>query len=338
MHPGSRFESPIPRPPDVASGGDDFRTFLRPAILFTAVGFLLYLGLYVGSEAIAREHAERNRFHVVHSAPHDHYDAVILGASRSAVFDYRDMNSRLETLAGASVMNLSTVGGGVLPNRVLLDYFLSSRTTDQVIYFVDSFAFYSEDWNEERLRDTSLFRKAPLDPSLARLLLGRPETRLSGLEYLTGFHKVNNPERFEPDLFQAEGAAFERIYRPVPQIDRQRIAFLYPDDVASASPVLERYLGELEEMMRMVAERGMSFVIVRAPLPERFLEMLEGEEDFSMRLQEVADRNGVAVHDFTRTSNDPDYFYDSDHLNETGVTVFFQEYFGDVIAAGGEAR
>jgi hypothetical protein len=99
----------------------ELRKFLRYAVPFALIGLMLYAGLYVASEALVYRHARRNRFFIVRTAPQARYDAVILGASHAAVFDYRDMNARLEAMTGSTIMNLAVVGGGVAVNRLLLD-------------------------------------------------------------------------------------------------------------------------------------------------------------------------------------------------------------------------
>ena len=112
---------------------------------------------------------------MVKTAPRVDFDYVILGASHSAVFDYRDLNARLEEMTGSTILNLSIVGAGVTVNRLLLDYFLVAHRTRSLVYVLDSFAFYSREWNEERLADARLFHRAPFDPALARLLVGARE-------------------------------------------------------------------------------------------------------------------------------------------------------------------
>ncbi len=326
----------LPDPPPIPSGdhppdGGEVRSFLKQAVGFTLVGLAIYLALYAGSEAIARAHAERNRFHVVHTAPHARYDAVILGASRAAVFDYRDMSHRLEELSGLRVLNLATVGGGVTVNRFLLDYFLESRETGSVVYFMDSFAFYSPEWNEERLSDPGLYRRAPLDPLLVRRLLGTAGVRRTGLEYLSGFQKVNNPDRFEPDLFAAEGSAFERSYRPVPQIDRQRMEFLYPGETGIEALQALGYLEAFEAWISELRDRGVRVILVRPPLPDRILAMLPDEAAFEGEVRAMATRVGVEYHDLTGFVNDPEYFYDSDHLNRDGVLRFMEEHLVPIL-------
>ena len=74
---------------------------------FLLIGLVLYGLLYLASEQLVYRYGHRNRFYMVSTAKSARYDYVILGASHAAVFDYDDMNSRLEKLVGGTVMNLS---------------------------------------------------------------------------------------------------------------------------------------------------------------------------------------------------------------------------------------
>ncbi|MGE0703568.1 MAG: hypothetical protein AB7F99_12640 [Vicinamibacterales bacterium] len=303
--------------------------FLRRAARFTAIGLVLYAGLYAAAEGLVYRHADRNRFFAVRTAPRVPFDAVILGASHAAVFDYRDMNAQLEKLAGARIMNLAEVGSGIAMNRLLLDYFLEHHSTNAVVYILDSFAFYSAEWNEVRLRDSSLFLRAPFDPALARLLLSAPASRSTGLDYVSGFSKINNPDRFEPDLFPDEGARFDRAYRPIAQIDRQRLAYLYPENPDPS--MVDRYAADFEALAREVRERGMRFLVIRPPIPARVREQLPDEDRFDAALRTRLEPYGVEWHDFSQVANDEALFYDTDHLNREGVMNFCTSYLAPVL-------
>ena len=312
------------------------RSFLRQAGLFVLVGLILYLGVYLVSEWLVYSTAQRNRFFTVKAAPDIEYDHVILGASHAAVFDYRDMNNRLEELTNAEILNLATEGSGVTVNRILLEYFYASgHETDTVVYVADSFAFYSPDWNEVRLQDTELYARAPFDLTLARILLTDPAGRPVLLDYLTGFSKINNGERFEPDLFDAEGARFDRTYRPIAQIDRQRMAFLYPDNTNASTLATSPYLQEFETLIGYVQAQGDRFIIIRPPMPERIYNMIPNEQVFDQTINELANRHGVDVYDFTSVNNAPEYFYDSDHLNQEGALRFFEDHLKEVLMVEG---
>ena len=311
------------------------RRFVRAAVRFILIGLVLYAGLYAASERLVVRHATRNRFFTIKTAPYTDYDHVILGSSHAAVFDYRDMNARLEALTGTTILNLAVPGAGIAVNRLLLDYFLAEHRTASVVYVLDSFGFYSRAWNEDRLQDAGLFVRAPFDPALARLLLARPATWSAWIDYVTGFSKINNPDRFVPDLFEAEATRFDRTYRPVAQIDRQRIEYLYPGPTNEAALRGSPYLAAFEELVQFLQARDIGVIVVRPPLPTRFYDMLPNEPVFDATLETLSRRYGAAYHDFSSVNNDESLFFDSDHLNEAGVLRFFDEHLRQVLMGGG---
>ncbi len=300
------------------------RRFMAAAAVFVLIGALLYSGVWIATDRLVYQYAQRNRFYQIRVASQPRYDHVILGASHAAALDYQDMTPTLERMAGAHVMNLSTVGGGVTVNRIVLEYFLERRQAGHLVYVVDSFAFYSRQWNEDRVKDAKLFARAPFDAALARVLFRHAGTRMVGLDYVLGFSKINNRDRFAPDTHADEGTRFTRTYRPVAQIDEQRFAYLYPSVIDPG--VVAKYLAELEELLRFAASRGLRVTVIKPPLPERVYDRLPDEAAFDARLREALARNTVAFRDFSQVSNDPAFFYDTDHLNRTGVLAFFETH------------
>ena len=315
------------------------RGFVRRVVLFVLIGLVLYGGLYVATEQMVARHAQRNRFFSVKmAAPDTHYDHVILGASHAAVFDYREMNARLAAMTGSQILNLAVEGGGVTVNRFLLDYFLTEHRTSSVIYILDSFVFYSREWNEDRLQDAGLFMRAPWDPQLAAQLLRHPATRILAADYISGFSKINNPDRFAPDVFENEGGRFDRTYRPVPQIDRQRIAYLYPDDVDQSDVLGSPYFDEFETLIEDMQARDISVTVVRPPIPSRIYDMIPGERQFDATLASMLAGHDVAFHDLSAVNNDEPLFFDSDHLNQEGVLSFFEDHLAGVLLSATEGR
>ena len=307
------------------------RAFLRGAGAFVAIGLVLYVGLYVAAEWLVYRHAEANRFFKVRTAPPVEYGHVILGASHAAVFDFDDMNRRLEEMAGTRILNLAVVGCGVAVNRLLLDYFLAAHRTGAVVYVVDSFAFYSPEWNERRLEDARLFQRAPFDPVLARLLVRSKAPWPVALDYVTGFSKINNPGRFSEDR-PAEAARFDRRYRAVEQIDRQRIEYLYPAGMGDqAQRNLQRYLAEFESLVAGVRSRGLRVVLIRPPLPPRTRALMPDESAFDAALTALAGRTGAELHDLSAAIEDPAMYFDSDHLNRTGVGQLFDQRLAPIL-------
>jgi hypothetical protein len=305
-----------------AARRSDARVFVRRAALFTLGAIALYAATYALAETLVFRYGHRNRFYAVRSAPPADYRFVVLGASHAAVFDYRDMNARLEALTGARIMNLSVVGGGVTVNRLLLEYFLTRHRTSAVVYVVDSFAFYSPDWNERRLQDSRLFVRAPLDLALIPLLWKSGAPLSVALDYASGFSKINNPDRFAPDVSADEGPRFDRRYRPVAQVDEQRLDYLYPPHVDATT--FQKYLDQFDALVAHAQARGIDVLAVKPPIPERVRRRLPNEPQFDAAVGTVLGRRGVELDDFSRAVTDERLFQDTDHLNRDGVIEFYQ--------------
>jgi hypothetical protein len=299
--------------------------------LFVAIGLMLYLGLYAWSERLVRENGGANRLYQIATALQSHYDTVILGASHAMPLGYDGMTETLEAESGTSIMNLSIEGGGIVPARFLLDYFLSGHSADQVIVFLDSFAFYSRQWNEDRLKDADLFRRAPLDPTLVAAMLRHAPARGLLPAYLSGFHKINDEERLVVDVPDGE-AKFDRVYRPIPQVDRQRIAYLFPPEIDRE--LFRRYLDELAALVDEAEAAGAAVVLVKPPTPERYRENLPEEAAFDAAIAQMAEERGLMLHDLSRTVLGDEFYYDTDHLNREGVDRFVEQDFLEILQGG----
>lgn len=309
----------------------ELRWFLTKGAVFAVIGLALYAGVYGYSERLVHRYAQTNKFFLVQHTPPTSYDYVIVGASHAAALGYQDMTHRLEAMTGTRIQNLALVGGGVRVSRLIYEYFLTRHRAGTLVYVIDSFAFYSRTWNEERLQDTRLFLRAPFDLALARLLLGSPDTRAIGFDYLVGFSKINNKDRFSADATPEETTRFNRAYRPVKQIDDQRLDYLYPKQTGEET--ITKYLREFEDLLEDAKVRGMRVIVVKPPIPERIAVRIPGEMAFDNRLRQILDRVGAPFHDFTHVGNDDKLFYDTDHLNRDGVLAFFETSLAPVLAA-----
>ena len=334
QQPGTKQDQfgPVTRAPstDKTRQAATTRSFVRQSFWFVLIGILIYAGVYAVAEWHLYNYTVRNRFFLVKTASLPRYDYVILGASRAAVFDYEDMNSRLEAMTSANILNLSTLGGGITVNQLLLDYFLVNHETDHVLYFLDSFAFYSPEWNEERVTDVSLYARAPFDPALFRQLLEAPSTRSIASGYLSGFYKMNRPDWLALDISEEEATRFDRTYRPIAQIDQQRMSYLYPD--GTDPQTFQRYLADFDAMLQELNAQNIHVIIVKPPLPENIYAMLPAEEAFDAAIQEILLRYPtVEFHDFSLVDNDRQFFFNSDHLNRTGVMNFYEQHLSPML-------
>lgn len=296
----------------------------KSAFLFIAIGLALYAAVYFAAEQLMYRTGRSNPFFKIATTQQSGYDWVILGASHAMPLDFADFNARMQDDTGLRILNLASPGTGPLYNRFVLEHFLRAHRTKNVLYVVDSFAFYSRSWNEERFADAKLLRRTPLEPATAALFFDY--VRHEGvapralLDYVAGFSKINNRERFARDVW--EGAAqFERVYRPSASAVKKRMAYLYPDKTAAAA--LERYLAALSTIIATARRSGANVVIIKMPTPSQYRSQLPDEATFDSALSRLLAAEQVQSHDFSQSIDEPQFYFDSDHLNRDGLRKFY---------------
>ncbi len=229
----------------------------------------------------------------------------LLGPSHGMPFDYRDMNERLEEITNTKIINLSTPGGGILPMRFIIEYFMESHNTKNVLYILDSFVFYSKAWNEERFNDIKIYKRTPLDPILLKMLLSYTianEINFTAfLDYISGFSKINNQDRFKPDI-RADERKFGRKYRFLKSRHKKRIDYLYPEKEVDKE-VFEKYLGIFADLIKFLKSRDIGLVVLKTPMPTHIYEMIPRENEFNKKIQEVLREEEVPFYDFSLKNN-----------------------------------
>lgn len=306
------------------------------ASLFIAIGLVLYGALAAGCEWLVYRNGHSNALYKVATAPPQPYDWVILGASHAMPLDFGDANAAMENATGRRIINLASAGTGPLYNRFVLEAFLAKHDVRHVLYVIDSFAFRSRAWNEDRFSDAKMVRGTPLKQKTAALWLRyvRDEQvpAASLLDYLTSFSKVNNRDRFQRDAWEGE-AQFNQVYRPSAAAVRKRIAYLYPDPPQPAP--LARYLDEFAALVDVARRHGAQIVALRLPALTAFRQQLPGEAAFNQALASVLTKTDVQLIDLSAALDEPRFYFDTDHLNRAGVTELFNRHLKALLMADG---
>jgi len=309
----------------------------RPsASLFIAIGLVLYGALAAGCEWLVYRNGHSNALYKVATAPAQAYDWVILGASHAMPLDFGDANAAMQSATGMRIINLASAGTGPLYNRFVLDAFLAKHDARHVLYVIDSFAFRSRAWNEDRFSDAKMIRGTPLKQKTAALWLRYvrddqvPPASL--LDYLTSFSKVNNRDRFQRDAWEGE-AQFNQVYRPSAAAVRKRIAYLYPDP--PRPDALARYLDEFAALVDVARRHGARVVALRLPALAAFRQQLPDEAAFNQALATVLTQTYVALIDLSTALDEPRFYFDTDHLNRAGVTELFNRHLKALLMGGG---
>lgn len=310
---------------------------VRPALWFIAIGMMLYGALYAGSEALLWQHGRSNPLFKLAQLREPQVDWVVLGASHAMPLDFGDFNATaIERPSGRRVVQLAGPGTGPLYNRFVLDTFVRQHRARHLLYVVDAFAFYSRSWNEDRFSDAKLLCRTPWSAAtaatLARYVRDEGIDPKAWLDYASGFSKINNRERFQTDAWEGE-AQFERAARFSASAAKKRIAYLYPDGTADAA--LQRYLGAFDRLLATARAHGMTVTIVAMPLPRGFRGLLPDEAAFRAALAGVAARHQAEVADFSATLDDQALYFDTDHLNRSGLSRFVEASLLPLIATRG---
>lgn len=310
------------------------KTLGRSALLFVAIGLLLYAGVYYGAERLLYRTGDSNPFFKIATAGDRSYDWVILGASHAMPLDFEDFNAFMERETGLRILNLATPGTGPLYNRFVLQHFLRRHRTANLLYVLDSFAFYSRTWNEDRFADAKLLRRTPFEPAVARRLLDysmhERVNALAVLDYVTGFSKINNRERFQRDIWEGE-AKFDRVYRPSAAADRKRIAYLHPAPAPDPA-IFSRYLQAFATLIASSRWEGVRVIVIKTPVPARFHGQLPDEAMFDDAIRRLLAPGQVPFHDFSLTMDEPRFYFDTDHLNRAGLTAFFARHLKAILS------
>lgn len=297
---------------------------VKSALLFIAIGLAIYAGVYYAAERLMVRTGHSNPFFKIATMQESTVDWVILGASHAMPLDFADFNAYMQHETGLRILNLAAQGTGPLYNRFVLEHYLRAHRARNVLYVVDAFTFYSRTWNEERFADAKLLRRTPFEPAIARRLWDyawdEGVDARAVLDYVTGFSKINNRERFERDLWEGE-AQFNRVYPPSASAVKKRIDYLYPDKTPPAA--LARYLEALSSLIALARREGAGVVVVKMPLPPQYRSRLPDEAAFDDAISRLLAARDLPFHDLSQTLGEPRFYFDTDHLNRTGVTEFF---------------
>lgn len=303
------------------------KRFWRSAAVFVAIGLAIYAGIYWVADRLVYATGRSNPLFKIETATRAEYDWVILDASHAMTLDFADFQARMERDTGLSILNLASPGSGPLYNLFVLEHFLRRHRAKHLLYVVDSFAFRSAEWNEDRFVDAKLLRRTPFEWTIARSLFqySRHEgvTPLAVLDYVSGFSKINNRERFQRDQWEGE-AQFDRFYPPSPSMLKKRIDYLYPP---LASPeVQSRYVAKLADLVALAQGHGMDVVLIEMPLPAQFRSARPDDPAFAAAIAGLVSGRGLAFDDFSTALPESRYYFDTDHLNRAGVTEFFERH------------
>jgi len=312
---------------------------VKSAALFVVIGLVLYAALFYATDRLVYRTGRSNPLYKIAVVDRKSFDWVILGASHAMPLDFADFESFMEKEAGLHILNLASPGTGPLYNRFVFEQFLARHRTRNLLYVVDSFAFYLPAWNEDRFTDAKLLGRTPFETTTARRLfsysLNQGVDFRAPLDFVTGFSRINNRERFERDIWEGE-KQFDRVFRPSPSMTKSRITYLYPKPPTPAG--LAHYLEVFDGLVALAQQHGIRVVAIKVPVPPDFRSQIPNEAEFDAAIGQLLSKRQVEFSDFSGSMAEPRFYFDTDHLNRSGVTELFEKQLKPILISSTASR
>ena len=159
-----------------------------------------------------------NPFFKIATVQDEPVDWVILGASHAMPLDFADFNAQMESETRLRILNLAAPGAGPLYNRFVLRALPARASHAQPALCRGFIRVLLAHLERGSLRRRQAAQAHAVRPGHRPAPLGLRPPRRRGcpralLDYVSGFSKINNRERFQRDVWEGE-AQFERVYRP----------------------------------------------------------------------------------------------------------------------------
>lgn len=299
--------------------------------LFLLLGGVFYTGLFFWSDRMLRTGAAQSPFLAVTTAPTE-VDWLILGASHAVPLETADVPDLIAARTGKTTEVLAAPGIGPFVLRMIAERWFIDHRSRAVLILIDDFGFADRRWNEDRLAEDDLLPKIPADARTARVLFGAVARGLpwqSWLAQVTGFARINDRRRFAAPTWTVADR-FDHASRPSVAAIPSRLAFLYPAEGEGRS--IDAGLADLEAMVLLAHGQGARVVLLRPPLPDPFRAALPEVPGLAPALDALARRLDLPIIDHSALIPDPRHYFDTDHLNRSGVMLWLDNGLGELLA------
>ena len=240
-----------------------------------------------------------------HKAP----DILFIGSSHT----YRGIDTRIFARAGVSAFNLGSSAQTPMQTELLLGKYLDEIAPKSVVFEVYPVLFQND--GVESTAD--LISNDHIDAGLCRLAIESGNIKLINTlvygiyqEYVCKIRtKTRQKDTIGDDLYVSGG-----------YVEKMGHTSFFADDLVEPVSVTidPRQLTAFSNCVRMVNDRQLPYIIIKAPLPQSTNANLVGLKEFGEAMCSFGtylDFNDLMVLDDT-------CFFDSHHLTESGVELF----------------
>lgn len=301
---------------------------------FVALAALFYSGLFVWSDRVLEAQGDRNPFfRIAQAGPQT--DWIVLGASHALPLGFDGVPSMVRDASGSETLTLAVAGGGPTVSRLVAERYFADHEANGVLVVLDSFAFLDPKWNEARIGDADVLPKIPADLRTLDVLTraiprGLPVQTV--LAYATGFARINDRTRFDADRWDAM-SRFDSAPRPSDAADAARIAYLFPGPPSRTA--VDRSMADIEAIIGLARSHGARIALVYPPIPARFRSRMPDLPEIESRIAAMAARLDASLIDHRPLIPEPRFYFDTDHLNRTGIELWLAAGLGEIFRGDG---
>lgn len=234
-------------------------------------------------------------------------DLLFLGSSHA----YRSFDNRIFSACGYSTFNLGTSSQTPIQTEVLLKRYLDNLDPRIVIYEVFPFTFCA-DGVESSLLLISSDRNDFLSLKLA-FYQGSPSV-LNTLIYSVCKEILQGDSRIP-----APRTGKEDEYIPGGFVESKRTTYLPKKHPRSRWELNEMQLAKFSANIKRLKRRGIRVLLIQAPVTSAYYDSIENNAEIDSLMSSIGE-----YYNFNEliSLEDSIHFYDSDHLNQSGVAAF----------------
>lgn len=292
--------------------------FFKTIIKFIPVAILLYIIMIILWGELAPMFLQKNlnykrgayghMYSRIEEARHTSgVDILFLGSSHT----YRGFDPRVFQQYELNTFNLGSSSQSPLQTEILLKRYLDQIQPQKIIYEVCPSTF-STDGVESTL---DLIANDRLDKMLFTLALQQNHIKIYNTLLFALYRRLTGRDNNFVETAQKE----EDLYIPGGYVERI-VEHHEPKVIEAVQWEIEaEQLAAFERLIAYVEERNIPIILVQAPFTQSYRLAYEGRETFDQLMGEYA-----PYHNFNKLLllNDQLHFYDEQHLNQTGVSLF----------------
>lgn len=298
------------------------KRFLRDISVFLSLAAITYVILIFIWGLLAPKLFKKNLGYVKGGAGHlfsrleevkstKNVDLLFLGSSHT----YRGFDNRIFSDAGYSSFNLGSSAQSHLQTQVLLKRYLQQLNPKLVIYEVYPHTFES-DGLESSL---DLLSNDVVDKNTLQMIVKKPHLKSIN----TGIYSFLRQSFNLDEGFKEPIKKHKDTYISGGFVDRELSRHLKPGKFEKREWKMTPFQKKtFEENLKILESLQIDYILIQAPYTKQYYDSFTNQEEVKEYFQKYWN---YADFNYGLKLNDRDHFYDDDHLNSEGVSIFNEE-------------